>query len=126
MAANNILSIQMDRSNPEHLLLAVARVFERYRSEGRKPSSDHWILDEETYRPMMLRAVFMEWATIVGDDKYFPFSDSNVCRFWAAWRRQDKAAITEACEALGVEYCNRSGDEADEYESKDELANSGS
>lgn len=103
-------------ADPENLLVCVAKVYERYASEGKLPGSDDWSSDSRTYRPRMIHDVYLEWVTMTQNDKYFPWHDDYVCRMWVqVWRKGRKDFKASVCEELGITcYSNLSKDERSE------------
>ena len=76
-----------DVSNPDILMRAIIRTYERYDQDGLKPGSEHWTSDTSRYRPKMIEDVFQDWSAAVETDKHFPWTDDFIGHCWIAWRK---------------------------------------
>lgn len=92
-----------NRTEPRHLMYAVAAVFEELQAADRNPSSSVWTTNHEFLKRHGMPEVLAKWACRSEcDEGEFPWSIDEVARTWEVWRKTNLQQRPHYCDNIGL------------------------
>lgn len=78
----------LEYAQSKYFFRALINVYECYKSTGKQPGAERWVMDTRQSRAKLLRDVVDEWCKITGFDRYlFPFHEDFMVHAWTEYRK---------------------------------------